>query len=144
MQGGSHSYIYIHAIWSTNDRQPSLSRIVRKVLFPYMKEYATSRGIQVVAVNGYDDHVHCLLKLMPVQNVHDMIKQLKADAEAWLNNNRFLNVPFAWEAGYAAYSVSPSTVDKSADYINRQEEYHQTKSLGEELAAFEKMVEYLK
>ncbi|MBX3255780.1 MAG: transposase [Chitinophagaceae bacterium] len=144
MPGGTHTYIYIHTIWSTNGGQPLLSRIVRKVLFPYMKQHAVSKGIQITAVDGYDDHVHCLFKLMPVQPVQEVVKQLKADAEEWINANRFLPAHFSWEDGYHAYSVSPSNVNKSAEYINRQEEYHQTKSLEEELAAFEKMVAELK
>lgn len=140
MQETNHTYVYIHAIWTTAERQKLLSRIVRKVLFPYAKQHASARGIQLIAVNGYDDHMHCLLKLMPVQSVHELVKQLKADTAEWLNDNRLLNEPFSWDDGYTAYSVSPSTVDKSADYINRQEEYHETKTLEEELAAFEKMV----
>lgn len=144
MPGGTHTYIYIHTIWSTNGGQKLLSRIVRRVLFPYMKQNAASKGIQLMAVNGYDDHVHCLFKLIPVQNVHEIVKQLKADAGEWLNGNQLLPEMFNWEDGYSAYSVSPSTIDRSAEYINRQEEYHQTKSLGEELAAFEKIVEGLK
>lgn len=140
MQEANHTYVYIHAIWCTGNKQKVLSRIVRKVLFPYAKQHASSKGIQLLAVNGHDDHVHCLLKLMPVQSVHELVKQLKADTAEWLNDNRLLNEPFGWEDSYTAYSVSPSTADKSADYINRQEEYHETKTLEEEMAAFEKMV----
>lgn len=140
MPGNTHTYLYIHTIWSTNGRQKLLSKVVRKVLFPYLMQNGNSKGIQITAVNGYEDHIHCLLKLMPVQSVHEVVKQLKSDAEEWLNSNQILPATFAWGDGYSAYSVSPSTVDKSADYINRQEEYHQTKSLEEEIAAFEKMV----
>ncbi|MBX2922935.1 MAG: IS200/IS605 family transposase [Chitinophagaceae bacterium] len=144
MPGITHTNIYIHTIWSTNGRQQLLSPVVRKVLFPYMRQHATSKGIQLLAVNGYNDHIHCLFKLMPVQNVQEIVKQLKMDTEDWVNGNRFWQEAFSWEDGYSAYSVSPANVDKSADYINRQEEYHQTKSLEEELAAFEKMVVNLK
>lgn len=140
MQDGTHTFVYIHLIWATANREKTLSPVFRKVLFPSLKQSATAKGIQVVNINGGDDHVHVLIKLMPVQQILDVVKQLKNISANWLNESKFLNQPFEWDSGYAAYSVSPSTIDKSADYLNRQEEYHKTKSLDEELAAFNKMV----
>lgn len=143
MQAGKYSYIYIHAIWATNNRQSLLSPIVRKVLFPFLKQHGFSKGIQLIAVNGSNDHMHCVIKLTPYQTVADIIKQLKNYSADWLNNNKLLNTVFDWDENYSAYSISPSSVDKSIEYISRQEEYHQTKTLDEELAAFDKMVQQL-
>lgn len=140
MQGSINTFIYIHAVWCTAGRQPSLTGVVRKVLFPYMKKNAEEKGIQLIAVNGAAEHVHCLFKLMPVQSVSEIIKQLKADSGNWLNDNKFLLHTLEWEDIYAAWSVSPSTIDKAMEYINRQEEYHLSKTLDEELAAFDKMI----
>lgn len=140
MQDGTHTFVYVHLIWTTAKREKILSPVLRKVLFPSLKQSATAKGIQVTNINGGDDHVHALIKLMPVQQVLEVVKQLKIISAEWLNESKFLNQPFEWDAGYAAYSVSPSTIDKSSDYLNRQEEYHKTRSLDEELAAFDKMV----
>ena len=140
MQGSTNTFIYIHAIWCTAGRQASLTGVIRKVLFPYMKKNGEEKGIQVIAVNGAGEHVHCLFKLMPVQSVSEIIKQLKTESANWLNGNKFLLHTFDWEDIYSAWSVSPSTVDKAMEYISKQEEYHVAKTLDEELAAFDKMV----
>ena len=140
MQGSTNTFIYIHAIWCTAGRQASLTGVIRKVLFPYMKKNGEEKGIQVIAVNGAGEHVHCLFKLMPVQSVSEIIKQLKTESATWLNGNKFLLHTFDWEDIYSAWSVSPSTVDKAMEYISKQEEYHLAKTLDEELAAFDKMV----
>ncbi|MFT4016142.1 MAG: IS200/IS605 family transposase [Agriterribacter sp.] len=140
MQAGKYSYIYVHAIWTTINRQALLSAIVRKVLFPFLKQHALSKGIQLLSVNGIQDHIHIVVKLTPHQSIAEVIKQLKTDSADWVNNNKFLSAVFDWDDSFYAYSVSPSNIDKSVEYINRQEEYHQTKTLDEELAAFEKMV----
>ncbi|MFT3747625.1 MAG: IS200/IS605 family transposase [Agriterribacter sp.] len=140
MQAGKYSYIYVHAIWTTINRQALLSAIVRKVLFPFLKQHVLSKGIQLLSANGVQDHIHVVIKLTPHQSVAEVVKQLKADSAEWINKNKLLNTVFDWDDSFYAYSVSPSTVDKSIEYINRQEEYHQTKTLDEELAAFEKMV----
>lgn len=143
MQGSANTFVYIHAVWCTAGRQPILTRIVRKVLFPSIKKTAEEKGIQVMAVNGSDEHTHCLFKLMPVQSVSVIINQLRNESENWLNNNKFFPDPFEWDDAYWAWSVSPSTIDKAVEYISRQEEYHQAKTLEEELAAFDKMVIHL-
>ena len=140
MQGSTNTFIYIHAICWTAGWQASLTGVIRKVLFPYMKKNGEEKGIQVIAVNGAGEHVHCLFKLMPVQSVSEIIKQLKTESANWLNGNKFLLHTFDWEDIYSAWSVSPSTVDKAMEYISKQEEYHLAKTLDEELAAFDKMV----
>ena len=139
MQEGTHSFIYIHTIWATRNREKLLIPILRKVLFPALTQSAGAGGIQVTGINGVEDHIHALIKLMPVQNIAEEIRQLKEISSGWLNDSRLLQQPFEWDGDYAAYSVSPSTIDKSLEYLSRQEAYHQTRSLDEELAAFEKM-----
>jgi REP element-mobilizing transposase RayT len=113
---------------------------LRKVLFPALMQSAGAGGIQVVGINGGEDHIHALIKLMPAQNIAEVIRQLKEISAGWLNDSRLLQQAFEWDAEYAAYSVSPATIDKSIEYLGRQEAYHQTRSLDEELAAFNKMV----
>ena len=135
-----NTFIYIHAIWCTADREPVLTPVIRKVFFPYIMQTASSRGIQLLALNGTANHVHCLCKLMPTQTTGGVISQLKTGSESWLNSNQLLAAPFHWDEFYAAYSVSPSTIDKAVEYIQKQEDYHQHKSLEEELEAFGKMV----
>ena len=68
-----------------------------------------------------------------------MIRQLKAESADWLNATQLLPAGFEWEEEYAAYSVSPSAVKQVTDYLDRQEEYHKTKSLEAELEVFEKV-----
>lgn len=140
MAAVTNTFIYIHAIWCTANREPVLTPVIRKVFFPHIRQAGVSKGIQVLAVNGTADHVHCLFKLIPAQSPTGVVNQLKEDSETWLNSNQLLTAGFNWDPYYTAYSVSPSTADKSIEYILRQEEYHQTRSLEEELEAFSKMV----
>ncbi len=139
MQGSADNFIFIHALWCTAGKQPLLSPVVRKVLFPALKKNAAENGIQVLSVNGGDEHIHCLFKLMPVQSVSKVIKQLKEESLNWLNDNKLSVNLFEWENDYSAWSVSPATLDKAIDYIHNQEEYHRHKSFEEELLAFHKM-----
>ena len=43
---------------------------------------------------------------------------------------------FAWQDGYAAFSVSSSKLEAVIKYIRNQEEHHKEKSFEEEVAEF--------
>lgn len=132
------TYLYAHAIWSTAERKAVLTRPVRMVLFGHLQKTAEEKGIKVMQVNGAADHVHILVQLHPAQNLAQVIRQIKTDTADWLNATQLLQEPFEWEEDYAAYSVSPSAVQQVSDYIERQEEYHKTKTLEAELEVFER------
>jgi len=143
-QGHPTVYLFVHAIWTVCRQEPLLSKPVRKILFAHMQKEGEEKGIKILALNGVDDHIHCLLKLMPSQNLLQVIKSIKTSSAHWLNDNRLLSVAFDWEEGYAAYSVSPSGVQQVMGYIGKQEEYHQSKSLNNELEAISKFDQYEK
>jgi putative transposase len=129
-------YLFVHVLWSVYQREALLSKPVRKVLFAHIQKDGEERGLRVVAVNGVEDHIHCLVQLMPSQNLVQVVKSIKSGSSRWLNENKFLATAFEWEEGYAAYSVSPSGLKQVIDFIGRQEEYHKSKTLESELEVF--------
>ncbi len=129
-------YLFVHVLWSVYQREALLSKPVRKVLFAHMQKDGEERGLKIVAVNGVEDHIHCLIQLMPSQNLVQVVKSIKSGSSRWLNENKFLVTAFEWEEGYAAYSVSPSGLKQVIDFIGRQEEYHKSKTLESELEVF--------
>jgi len=135
--------LYAHVIWGVRGREALLSKAVRRVLFVHMPKESAEKGIRIVAIDGSDDHVHCLLQLMPSQNLSQVVKSIRSSSMAWLNETRLLNVEFAWEEDYYAYSVSPSGVKQVIEFIGKQEEYHKTKGLDSELEIFERFKDSL-
>ncbi len=136
-------YLFVHVIWCVARREALLSKPVRRVLWAQMQKEAGEKGIKIVVVGGVEDHVHCLLQLMPAQNLAQVVRTVRSSSADWLNDNKLLAVAFEWEEGYAAYSVSPSGVQQVMDYIGKQEEMHQAKTLESELKIFEKFKESL-
>jgi REP element-mobilizing transposase RayT len=129
-------YLFVHVLWSVYQREALLSKPVRKVLFAHMQKDGEERGLRIVAINGVEDHIHCLVQLMPSQNLVQVVRSIKSGSSRWLNENKFLSTPFEWEEGYAAYSVSPSGLKQVIDFIGKQEDYHRTKTLESELEVF--------
>ena len=131
-------YLYAHVIWSVRGREALLSKAVRRVLFAHMQKEGAEKGIRIVTIDGADDHVHCLLQLMSTQNLSQVLAKVRTSSMDWLNETRLLPVEFAWEEDFYAYSVSPSGVSQVIDFIGKQEEYHKTKTLDNELEIFDK------
>lgn len=133
------TYLFAHVIWAIQNKETQMSKPIRVVLFSHLQKMAEEKGIKILQVNGGADHIHVLLQLHPAQNLAQVIRLLKAESADWLNATHLLPAGFEWEEEYAAYSVSPSAVKQVTDYLDRQEEYHKTKSLEAELEVFEKV-----
>lgn len=132
-------YLFIHVIWSIANRERLLTKPVRVILCAHIQKNAEEKGVELLMVNGAEDHLHCLLKLHPTQNLSQVIKFIKGESSHWLNENKILQQEFEWQDGYAAYSVSPSTVKQVMDYIYKQEEHHKTKTLESELEVLDRI-----
>ncbi|THU39952.1 IS200/IS605 family transposase [Niastella caeni] len=135
----SKVYLFIHVICCVKNKEPLLTKPVRTVLFAHIKKNAADNGINVLLVNGTEDHMHVVVQMMPTQNLAQIMKSIRTESAAWINESKFIKNLFEWEEGFAALSVSPSSVKQVLDYIEKQEEHHKTKSLDSELEVFQKI-----
>lgn len=131
-------YLYIHVIWSTQQRMKWLTKPVRIVLFSQLKKNAEERGIKIIRVDGGEEHVHVLLQLHPAQNLSQVVRQLKSESEEWLNGTQLLHESFSWSDEMIAYTVSPGALQQVVSFIEKQEEYHQSRSYVSEIEVFHK------
>ena len=138
-------YLFVHVIWSVRQREALLTKPVRRVLLAHLQKEGEEKGIRIVAMNGVEDHVHCLLQLLPSQNLLQVLRAIRTSAAAWINDSKLITITgdFAWEEDFWAASVSPSGVKQVVEYIGKQEEYHKSKTLESELEIFEKFKESL-
>ncbi len=128
----SFSKIRIHAIWSTKERAPLIKPKIEPLLHDYMSDQLRELGCFVKTINGMPDHIHCLFILNREKSIAEGIKQVKGGSSHYINQNDLINEKFAWQTGYAAYSVSESTLDKVFTYIQNQKIHHQKKSFDNE------------
>jgi putative transposase len=76
---------------------------------------------------------HILIRLSKTLSVSDFIKELKRATSAWVKE-KFPNLEeFYWQAGYGAFSVSPSHVDALKEYIRNQDQHHRKETFQNEL-----------
>ena len=55
--------IWVHLVFATKNRQPLLESKFRSELYNHIRENCKEKGIFLKAINGYSDHIHCLISL---------------------------------------------------------------------------------
>ena len=132
-----HSYVsnLMHCTFSTKQRFPFIQPTLEKPLWAYMGGIARANKMKALAIGGVADHVHLLLSLPATMNIAKAIQLIKAGSSKWVHESFRRQQKFAWQDGYAAFSVSASQVAKTIRYIENQKEHHRKKSFEEEFIA---------
>lgn len=120
----SLSRILIHVVFSTKNREPSLSNSVRPGLFGYLAAVGRDLGCEVFRVGGVADHVHLAIDLGRTVAIAEFVKKVKQTSSVWLKEQPDGPRHFEWQAGYGAFSVGQSQLDALLGYIEKQEERH--------------------
>ena len=68
----------------------------------------------------------------PTRAVADVLRLIKSNSSKWANEKFRRGPAFAWQEGYAAFTVSQSQVPQLLTYIRGQEEHHRKTTFAEE------------
>jgi REP element-mobilizing transposase RayT len=129
----SLSFVLVHLIFSTKQRLPLITPEVRTEMHPYLATVARGLQTECLRVGGVADHVHLALRLPPAVALAKVVQDLKTSSSKWAKTK---GVPqFAWQRGYAAFSVSPSKVSELIAYIDTQETHHAKRDFQGEMRA---------
>ncbi len=124
----SFTKIWIHAVWSTKDREHYLIPSVRPVVFKHIKDAANEKDIFIDFINGFTDHAHALISLGKAQTISSIMQFIKGESSRWINANQIIARHFKWQDDYYAASVSHSDVPDVRNYIRFQERHHRSVS----------------
>ena len=132
----AHTFINLltHVIFSTKDRQPMIGTEIRGELFAYLGGLTRELKGKPYGINGTNDHVHMLISLPPNVSTSDALRFIKANSSGWLREK--WKRAFAWQLGYAAFSVSKSNAPAVLRYIANQEAHHKRVAFKDELIDF--------
>ena len=77
-----------------------------------------------IQVGGVEDHVHVLSRFGRTVAQADWVRDLKRASTTWIKTREPSLAEFAWQNGYATFSVSRSKLDVVTRYIRDQETHH--------------------
>ena len=124
--------LHYHLVFGTKNRQPSIDPQWRSRLHEYLGGTISGLGAFPQGVGGVVDHVHLLIGLKATHCLADVMRELKKASSVWVHEQIGLR-SFAWQEGYAAFTVSAPARQSVRRYISNQEEHHRTKTFREEL-----------
>jgi REP element-mobilizing transposase RayT len=129
-----HTYAQntVHIIFSTKDRRKSIPKEFQPGLWAYIAGICKNHAIFTQAIGGAADHIHLLIQLPQSLPLAKAILTIKSNSSRWAHAQ---NHKFAWQEGYAAFSVSASQVPAVVRYIQNQEAHHKNMRFDAEFLA---------
>ena len=125
--------VYIHIVFSTDDRRPFLKDpTLRAELHSYLGGASNALGCASLVVGGVEDHVHVLARQSRTISLSDWVRKVKTSSSQWLKRQDASLSTFAWQSGYGAFSVGSKGVELVRGYIQNQEEHHRHFSFQDE------------
>ncbi|MCB9295778.1 MAG: transposase [Lewinellaceae bacterium] len=117
-------------------RQHLIIPEVESQLYAYIGEIVNNLGGRPLMINGVPDHIHILSTLPRTVTIAKYQEEIKKNSSKWVKAQRpDLNL-FAWQNGYAVFSVSSSRIGAVTNYIKKQKEHHKRLTFKEEVIRF--------
>jgi REP element-mobilizing transposase RayT len=131
--------IYLHVIFHTKTTSPVIHSEHLLRVHQYICQIVKSTGCHIICIGGTGNHVHTLVMLTNTENVAHLVEEMKRNSSRWIKTISPTYEKFAWQSGYAVFSVSQSIVEKTTAYIQNQEEHHRKQTFKNEYLEFLKL-----
>jgi len=127
--------LHYHLIFSTKNREPWIRPDSESRVWSYLGGIARDNDMKTLLIGGIENHVHLLLGLPPTMTVSKAVQLIKGASLGWIKETFSGTAGFAWQDGYAAFTVSKSLVPEVEGYIRNQREHHRLKTFEQKYRA---------
>jgi putative transposase len=131
----SFGSLHYHIIFSTKHRHPWITSNIQTRLSEYIGGILDKQSCQLVAAGSMPDHVHLLASLPRTMAVSDAVRSIKSNSSGWIHDELRI-ADFAWQTGFAAFTISFSNIPQVKTYLANQEQHHRRVSFQEEFLEF--------
>ncbi len=132
----SLAQVYIHLVFHTKYSSVTIREEDLPKLFAYIDGIIVNKNAMVIQIGGVPNHIHILCTLPRTISMADFVEDIKKCSSKWIKTIAPYYSQFAWQGGYAVFSVSASAVEKVKTYVQNQKEHHHKKTFQEEYEAF--------
>jgi REP element-mobilizing transposase RayT len=124
----TYSQCFYHIVFSTKERVKFISPDIEQRVWAYIGGILKNHDMTAVMIGGIDDHIHVLVLAKPSMAPSRIAQLIKGESSKWIHTEFPRLGKFAWQDGYAVFTVNRSIVPSVADYIKNQREHHSTKA----------------
>jgi REP element-mobilizing transposase RayT len=121
---GTYTNLLVHIVFSTKERRPLIASRFEEELYKYIGGIVRGQKCIQLAIGGIEDHLHILVKVKPTIALSNLVRDIKANSTGWINEKHYKLRKFAWQDGFAAFTVSFSQVERVKAYIRNQKRHH--------------------
>lgn len=132
----SLSKLYLHLIFHIKFDSVQIKNEDKNELYAYIGTILKDNESIPILINGPCDHLHILCIMSKNISLSKLTEEIKRHSSRWIKTKDNYYKNFAWQGGYAGFSVSQSLHDKTKKYIQFQEEHHKKMTFKEELILF--------
>lgn len=117
--------IYLHVVWSTYRRSPWITGELERELYRCIAQEAARFKCGVLALNGMPDHIHVILDFPAAVELSKVVQAMKGASSRFARDNfPRTELGYGWQDNYAAFSISPSQLEKAINYVQNQKQRH--------------------
>ena len=132
----SLSKLYVHIIFHTKYNQDLIDADIEAELYAYIGGIIKANESFPIKINGTKNHIHILASMSKNIALAKFVEEIKRNSSRWIKTKGEQYQGFAWQGGYAGYSVSQSVVENVVRYIDNQKEHHKVISFEDEYRKF--------
>ncbi len=132
----SLSKLYVHIVFHIKNNDVIILPKDEKELYAYISGIIKANEAFPIAINGTENHIHILTTLSKNVALAKFVEEIKRNSSRWIKTKGDHYQFFAWQGGYAGYSVSQSKVAIVEKYIENQKEHHKIETFHNEYVKF--------
>ena len=139
--GQSLSQLYVHLVFGTKGRIPTIPEAIEPELHAYMAGILINKESPAIKINSVPDHIHILFRLSKNYALAKVVEDVKKNSSKWMKRQGVEG--FTWQIGYGAFSVSGFHLEVIKNYIIRQKEHHKVKTFKKEIEQYIKQYDII-
>ncbi len=128
--------LYVHVIFSTNNRANMISSEIEEELWSYLGGILNNNKSKLLASNGTENHVHLLISFSKNIGLSELVGDIKRDSSKWIKTKGAKYQNFQWQDGYGAFTIGHTQIKDVKTYIANQKNHHANRNFEDELRYF--------
>lgn len=101
----------VHIIFSTKKRVDMIAPEIENELIAYIGGIIENYKSKLLTAGGTSNHIHLLISMDKNILIPDLIGKIKRDSSKWIKTKDIKYSEFAWQDGYAAFSVGHTQIE---------------------------------
>ena len=128
----TYTQIYIHIVFAVQGRRNVIGKDRKEELHKYITGIIRNKQQKLIAINSMPDHVHIFIGMKPNIALSDLVRDMKNNSSAFINEKKWGKGKFRWQEGFGAFSYAHSQINAVVKYIQDQEKHHARRSFKDE------------